>query len=62
MAVQDIVRAFAAGEMSPQSFNAAMAEIPGPEPHPWLKLYTQYENSNWTEDELRQKAKDLLPG
>ncbi|MEA2442530.1 MAG: hypothetical protein QOH76_3954 [Thermoleophilaceae bacterium] len=60
MAVQDIVRAFAVGEMGPESFNAAMADIPGPDLHPWLKLYTQYQNSNWTEDELRQRAKGLL--
>jgi hypothetical protein len=61
MNAEEVTREFIAGGMSPEQFNAALAEIPGPSSNPWLALYTEWENSDWDEEELRRRAEALLP-
>jgi hypothetical protein len=57
---KEVTREFVEGRLNPEDWNAALAEIEGPSSNPGLKLYTEYENSDWDEGELRRRAADLL--
>lgn len=61
MTAEEATRQFVNGDLTAQQWNSRLAEIGGPESNAGLALYTQFENSDWTEDELRRRAKELLP-
>jgi hypothetical protein len=60
MTVKEVVREFVDGRIDPETFNALLAEIPGPSTHPWQKLHTEWENSTWDVAECRRRARALL--
>jgi hypothetical protein len=62
MDAEGVTRAFVEGRLTPEDWNAALADIPGASSNPGLALYTQYENSDWDEAELRRRAAQLLSG
>jgi hypothetical protein len=60
MTADEATHEFIRGELTPEAWNEALAAIPGPSTHPYQKLYTEYENSDWDEAELRRRAEALL--
>jgi len=60
MKADDVARRFASSQMSPKAFDAAMSAIPGSSTHRWQKLYTEWENSSWSEAEFRRRVTEML--
>jgi hypothetical protein len=58
--VEDILRRFAAGEMSLGSFSAEVQADPSTLASQALALITEYENSAWDESELRRRVGQLI--
>jgi hypothetical protein len=54
VSAQEIVRSYLVGKLSYREFHEAMTEVPGPSSNAWLALCTQFENSDWDEDEFKR--------